>query len=181
MLLIDLTFDVFSAYQDHLVHNGKDSILIQVEKLDREEGNYLRVFIGNLFSQKSFRVFRNYNEVSSFQGLIVEIDKFNIGVKYSKPFEKSFLGRNFVHRQIHFHIKGQIYDGSGQRVEQAIESNYLVEDDIPYDDISEADESSYGFTIGKREEFSFWEKIYEPVITIGAVAIIVYLFFTQRN
>jgi len=176
-----LTYDAISTHQSQMTGNGSDSLLIRVENLDPDEGNYLRVFFGNYFSQKSFRVYRNYNEISSFQGLIVEIDNFKISIKYSKPFEKSFLGMNFVHRQVHYQMNGQIYSGDGQIVEQAIKSSVLIEDEIPYGSITEVDESPYGFTIGKREDYSFWEKIYEPVITIGSVAIIVYLFFSQRS
>lgn len=180
-IIDSLTIDVISTYQARLTTGGGDSLLIGIEKLDREAGNYLKVLIGNFFSKNSFRVFRNYNQVSSFQGLIIEIADFKVEVKYSKPFEKSFFGKDFVRRQINFKIKGQIYTGNNQQVEQAIEKETMVEDEIPYASISEVDESPYEFTRGEREEFSFWEKMYEPVITVASVAVIVYLFFTQRS
>ncbi len=180
-IIDSLTVDVISNYQDRMSDGSADSLLIDVGKLNQDAGNYLRVLIGNLFTEKSFIVFRNYNDVSSFQGLIVDIDYFDIGVEYSKPFVKTFLGMDYVHRRIHLKLKGQIYKGSRQKVEQAIDKEVTFKDEIPYDSVSQVEESPYGFTKGKREDFSFWEKIYEPAIAIASVAIIVYLFFAQRS
>ena len=180
-IIDSLTVDVFSNYQFRVSDGSSDSLILNVGRLEQDKESYLRVLIGNLFSENSFRVFRNYNELSSFQGLIVEIDKFDIGVTYSKPFEKSFLGVDYVHRQIQFNLKGQVYRGRTHEVERALNKDITIKDEILYASISQADESPFGFTKGKRKDFSFWEKISEPTIVIVSVAIIVYLFFAQRS
>jgi hypothetical protein len=176
-----LTNQVLQKYRNNSEIGSPDTLLIIVNNLDRDARNYLQILIGNHYSKKSFKVFRNYNEVSSFEGVIVEIDNFDVDINYSKPYDSSFFGKSYVRRQIHYKIRGQFYKSRDKQVEQALDKETLVEDEIPYERIADVEESPYKFTQGKRADFTFWEKVSEPVVTVAAVAIIVYLFFTQRT
>lgn len=158
-----------------------DSLAIDVSELEWERSNYLKILVGNLATEKSFKVFRNYNPTSSFQGLVLTINQFTTSIKYSKPFEKSFLGKNFITRRIETELRGQFYSARTEEVKKAIDKKAQYTDEIPYRSIAEIENSNYGFTRGKREDYSFWEKIYEPALVIASVAVVVYLFFTQRT
>ena len=161
--------------------DGADSIAIDVSGLEWEKSNYLKIVIGNLATKKSFKVFRNYNPTSSFQGLVLTINQFTTSIEYSKPFEKSFLGKNFVTRRIETEITGQFYSARTDEVKKVIDKKTHYKDDIPYGMVAEIENVNYGFSKGKREDYSFWEKIYEPVLVIASVGVVVYLFFTQRT
>ena len=158
-----------------------DSLAIDVSELEWERSNYLKILVGNFATEKSFKVFRNYNPTSSFQGLVLAINRFTTSIKYSKPFEKSFLGKNFTTRRIETGLRGQFYSARTEEVKKAIDKKAQYTDEIPYGSIAEIENSSYSFTRGKRDDYSFWEKIYEPALVIASVAIVVYLFFTQRT
>jgi len=162
-------------------NDGVDSLAIDVSGLDWEKSNYLKILIGNLASEKSFKVFRNYIPTSSFQGLVLTINQFTASIEYSKPFEKSFLGKNYVTRRIETEVIGQIYLARTEEVKKVINKKTLYADDIPYGIVTEIENVNYGFSRGKREDYSFWEKIYEPVLVIASVGVVVYLFFTQRT
>lgn len=161
--------------------DGVDSLAIDVSGLEWEKSNYLKILIGNLASEKSFKVFRNYNPTSSFQGLVLTISQFAASIEYSKPFEKSFLGKNYVTRRIETEVTGQFYLASTEEVIKVINKKTLYADEIPYGIVTEIENVNYGFSKGKREDYSFWEKIYEPVLVIASVGVVVYLFFTQRT
>jgi len=161
--------------------DGADSVAIDVSGLEWEKSNYLKILIGNLAAEKSFKVFRNYNPTSSFQGLVLTISRFSTSIEYSKPFEKSFLGKNYVTRQIETEITGQFYLARTEEVKKVINKRTYYTDDIQYVNIAEIENVNYGFSKGKREDYSFWEKIYEPVLVIASVGVVVYLFFTQRT
>ena len=159
----------------------QDSLAIDVSELDVEKGNYLKILVGNLAVDKSFTVFRNYKASSSFQGVVIAINNFTSDIEYSKPFEKSFLGKNYVTRSVDFELQGQCYSARTEEVKFAIDRKITYTDDLPYEIISEIENPNYKFTIGKREDYTFWEKIYEPALVFTSVAIVVYLFFTQRS
>ena len=158
-----------------------DSMAIDMSDLEGEKRNYLNILIGNLAIEKSFKVFRNYNPSSSFQGLVLAINQFTTKIEYSKPFEKSFLGKNYVNRRIETDLRGQIYSAKTKEVKKVIDNKSQYQDDIPYRLIPDVENSNYEFSKGNREDYSFWEKIYEPVLVIASVATVVYLFFTQRT
>jgi hypothetical protein len=156
-------------------------LAIQVSELNWEKSNYLKILIGNLAAEKSFKVFRNYNSSSSFQGLVLTINQFKTKIEYSKPYNKSFLGRNFVARKFVLEINGQIYSAQTEEVINAIEKNIEYTDEIPYGNIGDIEDANYLFSKGKREDYTFWEKVYEPILVIASVGVVVYLFFTQRT
>jgi len=166
---------------DAIRSENVDSIAIDVSELERERSNYLKIAIGNLAAEKSFIVFRNYNPTSSFQGLVITINQFNIDIEYSKPFEKSLFGKNYVTRHINTEMKGQFYSARTHEIKFIIDNKTTYTDDVPYEIISDIENSTYEFAKGKREDYSFWEKIYEPALVIASVAVVVYLFFTQRT
>jgi hypothetical protein len=158
-----------------------DSLAIDVSELEWEKSNYLKVLIGNLATKKSFKVFRNYNQTSSFQGLVLTITQFTTYVEYSKPFEKTFFGENFVSRRIETELRGQFYSARSDEIIKAIDKKTKYSDEIPYGIIADIENSGYSFSKGIREDYSFWEKIYEPVLVVASVGVVVYLFFTQRT
>jgi hypothetical protein len=176
-----LVIDNITGDIDVLKSEHSDTLAIQVSELNWEKGNYLKILIGNLATEKSFKVFRNYNSSSSFQGLVLTINQFKTKIEYSKPYNKSFLGRNFVARKFVLEINGQIYSAQTEEVINAIEKNIEYTDEIPYGNIGDIEDANYLFSKGKREDYTFWEKVYEPILVIASVGVVVYLFFTQRT
>ena len=176
-----LVIDNITGDIDVLKSEHSDTLAIQVSELNWEKSNYLKILIGNLAAEKSLKVFRNYNSSSSFQGLVLTINQFKTKIEYSKPYNKSFLGRNFVARKFVLEINGQIYSAQTEEVINAIEKNIEYTDEIPYGNIGDIEDANYLFSKGKREDYTFWEKVYEPVLVIASVGVVVYLFFTQRT
>lgn len=175
---------IISAIQEDiesLKADNADSLAIDVSEIDWEKGNYLKMLIGNLAIKNSFRVFRNYNSTSSFQGLVLTVNRLETKIEYSKPYEKSFLGKNYITRRIGLKIRGQFYSARTDEIKRVIEKDKEYTDDLPYTNIDEIENSAYRFSKGQREDYSFWEKIYEPVLVIASVGVVVYLFFTQRT
>ena len=131
-LIDSLVISSISEHFDDLRMDSTDSLAIDVSGLDWEKSNYLKIFIGNLATKKSFKVFRNYNATSSFEGLVLAINKFSTSIEYSKPFEKSFLGKNYVTRKIETEISGQFYLAKTEEVKKVIDKRTHYNDDIPY-------------------------------------------------
>ena len=176
-LMISVIAEGLEDYQSEVA----DSLAIDVSSLDTDIKSYLKILVGNIATEKSFKVFRNYIPGSSFEGLVLTINLCEANVIYSKPYEKSFLDENFVQRKIHINIKGQLYSIRSDRILKAIEKKLEYTDEIPYKIIAQLENSSYSFCKGIREGYSIWDKLYEPALAIASVAIIVYLFFTQRT
>jgi len=180
-IIDSLVVSILIGQIDAIRSDNADSLAIDVSGLEDERSNYLKILIGNLAAEKSLKVFRNYNPISSFQGLVVTINRFTVDIEYSKPFEETFFGKNYITRRINAQLKGQIYSARTEEVKFVINNKTSYTDDIPYGVISYIENSSYEFTKGKREDYSFWAKIYEPVLVITSVAVVVYLFFAERS
>jgi hypothetical protein len=180
-IIDSLTIEIFTANMRGVNLKSNDSVAIDVNGLHRESADYLRILLGNVLAGNSFIIFRNYNQASSFQGLIIEVDEFNTKVFYSKPFEKSFFGKNYVLRRIEIEVNGQMFWLHSQRVEKAIRDKISFKDEILYSAIDQVEDSAYHFTHGQLEDFSFWDKIFEPALALASVGILVYLFFSQRS
>ena len=180
-ILDSLTISVIAEDLKNLRSENEDSLAIDASGLDREVEGYLQVLLGNCATEKSFKVFRNYNSASSFQGLVLVIHSFDIGVEYSEPFENSFLGENCVNRQISIDLKGQVYSANSDIIEAALDKKISYTDMVLYEDIKWLEKSAYEFSKGIRGNYSFWDKYFEPALAITSVAVIVYLFFTQRT
>ena len=180
-ILDSLTISLIAEELKDLQSDNGDSLAIDASGLDREVEDYLKVLVGNIATEKSFKVFRNYKSTSSFQGMVLIFHTFDIGIEYSEPFEQSFLGENYVNRQISIELKGQIYSAGSDIIEAALDNEVSYTNMILYEDIERLEKSAYGFTTGIRGDYSFWDKYFEPALAITSVAVIVYLFFTQRT
>jgi len=174
----------FLAILDHLSEiqaKHIDSIAIDVSQLVPEKQNYLRILLGNWFFSNSFQVYRNYHQGMSFQGTVFEINQYDLNIIYSEPYEKKFLGSDFVRREVSLEMNGQFYEAGEQRVELTLSTKKVFTDEIPYAEISGIENRGYTFARGRRENYSFWDKVYEPVLALTSVAVLVYLFFSQRS
>jgi hypothetical protein len=172
---------VVSEKIKEISRENKDSLAIDASALDIELAHYLQIVIGNLAAEKSFIVMRNYNQTSSFQGLILVIKSFKTKVSYSKSNISSYLGGKRLQRTIMIEIKGQIYQVPSDIVLSSIDTAVTYEDGIDYDSIDEMEKSNYHFTKGEQGYYSFWDRIFEPALVITSIAALVYLFFTQRT
>ncbi len=180
-IIDSLTISLIVGDLKSLQSDNEDSLAIDASGLDREVGGYLKVLLGNIATEKSFKVFRNYNSASSFQGLVLVFHLFDIGIEYSEPFENAFLGENYVNRKISIELKGQIYSARSDIIKAALDKEISYTDVILYEDIEWLEHSVYEFTTGMRRNYSFWDKYFEPALAITSVAVMVYLFFTQRT
>ena len=176
-----LTFLVLLDRLPEIQAKNIDSIAIDVSQLAPEKQNYLRILLGNWFFSHSFQVFRNYHQGMSFQGTVFEINQYELNIIYSKPYEKKFLGSDFVNREVSLELNGQFFAAADQRLEIIVNTKKVFTDEIPYAEIAGMENPGYSFARGKREDYSFWDKVYEPVLTLTSVAILVYLFFSQRS
>lgn len=182
LAIIDsIVSEIMHSQFQKIGNDNGDSLAIDIANLGIDKENYLRVIIGNLALEKSFKVIRNYNPSSSFQGLVLTVDRFDVDIEYSKPYEKSLLGNSYVRRQITTKMRGQLYSKRSKLVLSGIDKNTKSIDEIPYSDITRIEDKTYNFSHGVRTDYTFWDKVFEPVIIVSAVTIIIYLFYSQRT
>lgn len=166
--------------QTDVLGNGTDTLAIRQASKQDELMLYGTTFFTNILSERGIRVLRNYPAGLSFQGLVLDIADINFSVEYSEPYSKSFFGSDYCRRQVNLRFTGQLFDSVSGVVVKSIMTAKSYSDEIPYNDIEELELSSFSFTRGERTSYSDWDKIVEPVLVVGSVVIIVFLFFTQR-
>jgi hypothetical protein len=158
-----------------------ETLAIKINFSNIETVEYLRVTIGNAVTANFLQVYRNYNTLSSFQNLVLEIIRFDVDINYSKPYGKTLFGDSFSKREIYLDLFGQLYDAKSGEIKRKIESKKKYIDEINYNLIDTSEQSPYHFTKGKRLGYTNWEKFLEPTIVLTTVALVIYLFFSQRT
>lgn len=158
-----------------------ETLAIKIDFSNLETVEYLRVAIGNALRTNFLQVYRNYNTLSSFQDLVLEVVIFNVDIDYSKPYGKALFGDSFSKREIYVELIGQLFDAKSGEIKRKIEGKRKYIDEINYDLIDTFEQSNYHFTRGKRLGYTNWEKYLEPTIILTTVALVIYLFFSQRT
>jgi hypothetical protein len=180
MHLIDsLLIEYLTTELAGLGTNG-DSIAIYSDLIDADSENYLRFRLADLLHRKSFRVFRNYNQVPAFQGVVIDIQEFEPIVEYSVPFNQTPLSEAQERREITLIIAGQIYKASDGMILKSLDNEVSFADTVFVSNLQSREVSPYRFTKGKRIKYSSWEIYFEPLLIISTAGVIVYLFFSQR-
>jgi hypothetical protein len=158
-----------------------DTVALQIDLEDSREAVYWRNLLGDILAEKSLTVFRNYNQLASFHGWVIEIARFRVTIVYSDPYSNGLFGEEFTGRTVQVFLRGQLYDAQSGRIYASIDTAGVFSDEIGYGSVAEKEISDYGFTHGSRQGYSLWEVYLEPILVVSSVAVVVLLFFTQRN
>ena len=176
-----LTAEIIRKAVTDLRFTEGDTIALQVDLEDPQAARYCRQMIVNTLGQKSLTIFRNYNRISSFDGMVIEISRFGATVLYSEPENAGLLGESYTIRTIQVNLGGQIFEAGSGKLVQLLESDRVFQDKLPYNMIEDMELSEYAFSRGKKQGYSGWEVYLEPFLVVSSVVAVVLLFFTQRN
>ncbi|MDY0083901.1 MAG: hypothetical protein RBR74_12025 [Ignavibacteriaceae bacterium] len=100
----------------------------------------------------------------------------NSFVGYSEPEKEGIFGSFYTQRTIK--LSGNYFISKNSDVTEFVFTN---KDKVKVDDVEELENRSYPFTRGDLPPEPFFSTIWEPVVAIGAAALIVILFFTVRS
>jgi hypothetical protein len=157
-----------------------DSIAIKCDLIDTDSEKYLRFRLADLLHRNSFRVFRNYNQVTAFQGVVIDIREFEAIVEYSVPFNQTPISEAQERREITLIITGQMYKASDGMILESFDDEASFADTVFVSSLQSREASPYMFTRGKWIKTSSWDRYFEPLLIISTAGVIVYLFFSQR-
>lgn len=103
----------------------------------------------------------------------------DVKVKYSDCFTKSFLGRNYVEREVVLTgLAG--FNPAGGSVSSA-RFTHSAKDTVEYGGLKELASPAYPFTNPEIPDEPFFSSILEPVIAVGVAVTTIYLLFTVRS
>lgn len=103
------------------------------------------------------------------------LDKTN--VSYGEIFRHGFWGDYYLPRNLS--LTGSYTIENSSPVFQ--DFDYSYSDTIRYDNIRNVEDRSFPFTKGEVPPEPFLSSLFEPIVAIGAAAVIVILFFTIRS
>ncbi len=105
-----------------------------------------------------------------------KIEQLDIRIVYA---DTSGVLKSAMKRKIDFELQGWFESAQKKITPVNLMKSYI--DIVYYDNIPDLEKGSYTFIKGEIIELPLWEKLIEPVIIIGAVSTIVYLFFSVRS
>ena len=132
---------------------------------NKVRGNLLRSgiqFVGNDSAEENF-VRVNFVIDDSF-------------VRYSEPEKDGFFGDFYAERTIE--LSGNFFISNQSDIK---DFKLTIKDTINVEDVEEVENRSYPFTQGELPPEPFFSSILEPVVAIGAAAVVVILFFSVRS
>ncbi|MEO8231260.1 MAG: hypothetical protein ABI638_03195 [Ignavibacteriota bacterium] len=100
----------------------------------------------------------------------------NSFVGYSDPEKDGIFGDFFTERTVE--LSGNYFISNNPQVK---EFKLTAKDTINVEDVEKVENRSYPFTQGNLPPEPFFSSLLEPIVAIGAAAVIVILFFTVRS
>jgi hypothetical protein len=100
----------------------------------------------------------------------------NSFVKYTEPEKEGIFGDFLTERTIE--LSGNFFVSNKSQVK---DFTLAVKDTINVEDVEEVENRSYPFTRGELPPEPFFSSLLEPIVAVGAAAIIIILFFSVRS
>ncbi len=100
----------------------------------------------------------------------------NSFVRYTEPEKDGIFGDFFTERTIE--LSGNFFISNQSQVK---DFTIAVKDTINVEDVEKVENRSYPFTRGELPPEPFFSSLLEPIVAVGAAAIIIILFFSVRS
>lgn len=160
-----------------LADSAANNLLINLNgekdfKIDFVLGKDYQVFQNSILSH-----FPNNGIKDEAGKILIHFALTDIKVEYSEPERKSLFGSLWIKRTLHF--SGNYSINSGTSLVK--DFSYTANDELPYENVTSVENSSFPFTQGKIPVEPFFSSLLEPAIALGSAAAAVYIFFTARS
>lgn len=100
----------------------------------------------------------------------------NCFVGYSEPEKDGIFGDFLTERTVE--LSGNYFISNQSDIE---DFKLIIKDKVNVEDVEEIENRSYPFTQGELPPEPFFSSILEPVVAIGAAAVVIILFFSVRS
>jgi hypothetical protein len=117
---------------------------------------------------------------SESRGAAIDIGIVETKVRYGNTFRESFLGKRKTERTISIIVSANVRSAQHEVLFAGAVSR-AYKDTVNVSDVPELENASIHFTHGEPPGAGFFEEVLEPIIIVGASAVVVYLFFTVRS
>jgi hypothetical protein len=128
---------------------------------------------GNLL-RKGVQLVGENSEEQGFVKVNFVVDNSFVG--YTEPEKDGIFGDFFTQRIVE--LSGNYFISNQSDIQ---DFKLTVKDTINVEDVEEVENRSYPFTQGELPPEPFFSSILEPVVAIGAAAVIIILFFSVRS
>jgi hypothetical protein len=128
---------------------------------------------GNLL-RKGVQLVGENSEEQGFVKVNFVVDNSFVG--YTEPEKDGIFGDFFTQRIVE--LSGNYFISNQSDIQ---DFKLTVKDTINVEDVEEVENRSYPFTQGELPPAPFFSSILEPVVAIGAAAVIIILFFSVRS
>jgi len=172
---------------ENLFFQALDSILIDeairtgspnydFENLNDEQKSFCRSRIVKYFDQKKLQP----SDKVENRKLIIQ--QFEPQIKYFESVGQLFGAGKRIKRQISLKFSAYLSDPEKLSDNAAYwELNLKQVDQVDRTKIRSLEQSPYSFTRGNWASFSAWTRILQPMVIIGSMTILVYLFYSLRS
>lgn len=113
-------------------------------------------------------------------GASIDIGIVETKVQYGKTFREGFLGKRKTERTISTIVSASVRSAQNE-ILFAGDVSRASKDTVNVSDVSDLENPSLSFTHGDPPDAGFLDEVLEPIIIVGASAVVVYLFFTVRS
>jgi hypothetical protein len=114
------------------------------------------------------------------KGATIDIAIVEMKVRYGDVFREGFLGTRKTERTISTTMSANVRNVQDEILFVGGVSR-AHKDTVDVSNVAQLENSSFAFTHGEPPKTDFFENVLEPVIIIGASAVVVFLFFTIRS
>ena len=176
-----------SVYGEQPADNFRKADSLYRAVLDSVTGNWapgrLRIEMqsrpDSLFIRSAWVQSRTVQAKPDSSDAVLVIDGFGVEVVYREE-ARNLLGWSAdLKREVRLYVQGRVEQGD--RVLKIFERNKSAVDLVSWSDIPRLEQGPFKFCKGRVQRASQWTRFIQPAVVIGAVSVIVYLFFSVRT
>ena len=155
---------------------GRDSVSIGVTVLPKESAWYVESAVLQGLAKCPFLFSEGRGGV-----LVAEFGIGSAGVEYTDIRRDGFFGTKLIDRKVTLMISAKVVDSRSGTILLAKDYQEETQDTIPVDAVADVESPHLPLTRGAVPPEGLFTNAVEPAVTLGAIAVAVYLLFSVRN
>ncbi len=152
------------------------SLNIEFENLNDEQKAFCRSRLFKFFDQQNFQL----TDKNKGQRLVIQ--QFEPQIKYFESMGQMLGAGKSIKRRVSLKFSAYLVDLPEREARGRYwELKLWHEDQVDRTRIRSLEQSPFSFTRGNWVSFSAWTRILQPMVVIGSLTIVVYLFYSLRS
>ena len=166
---------LFKALDSLEIIQSGPEFKFKFETLNDEQKAFCKSRLIKYFGSKGFKA-----QTDSAAKILV-IQEFRPKIKYFESIGQLVGAGKMIRREVRLKLSAYLDGRQPVYAKKYWQVEMIHKDKIDRTKVQKIEQSPFTFTHGKWESFSRWTRFLQPVIIIGSISVLIYLFYSLRT